>query len=366
MLSLVRHFSRSKYRVYAAFPEEGPLVEAVKGCGAQAIVLNWSGISFPVALWQLVNVLKKTGINVIHSHDTRTNLLGRLAGRRAGAAIISTYHMPVSAITDMRPLKKAIYGFPDRLTFRLCDRAIAVSDAVRRKLIDDGYPDESRLEVIYNGVDLSRFYIGKRAQHIVTGPPAVYGPMIVGTVARLSPEKSLETLIRAMLKVTRVFPKARCIIAGDGPMSESLQKLAAELGLEESCIFTGYRDDVPSLLSVMDVFVLTSTVEGLPTSLLEAMAMGKPVVATRVGGVPEIVEDGNSGILIEPGDEKRIAEAIITLLKDRDMRRCMGMAGRERVKNNFDLNLTTKRIEELYLKALSEKNVVPSRTAGER
>ncbi len=215
----------------------------------------------------------------------------------------------------------------------------------------------SRISVLYNGVDISHFTpvpgigcdvrreLGLRCEDLV-----------VGTVGRLSPEKGgVDLLIRAVKSLCLEYPHARLLIVGDGPMRPELEKVAAHTGLD--ALFAGTRNDIPRLLSAMDIFVLPSLREAMPIALLEAMAMRLPVVATLVGGVPEIVEDGKTGLLVPPDDESVLALALNKLASSPKLMSELAAAGQKHVQLNFTLDSMVAHVEQLYETLMAEKAV---------
>ena len=202
-------------------------------------------------------------------------------------------------------------------------------------------PPDVEVAVIPYGVDLDRFH------------PQEHDPrddLVVGSVGRLSPEKGLKYLLRAMAKITRQEPRARLLLAGDGPERRSLERLATRLGLVDRVEFTGEvaHDQVPQTLARMNVFAMPSTWEGFGVAALEAAAMGLPVVASNVHGIPDVVEDGVTGILVPPKDVAALSQAILRLLRDPEERRRMGRAGREMVATRYSWADNVRQMEALY------------------
>jgi glycosyltransferase involved in cell wall biosynthesis len=182
------------------------------------------------------------------------------------------------------------------------------------------------------------------------------GP-IIGTVGRLVPIKGHTWLVRAVARVLVEFPQTCVVLVGDGPLLGELKDLAAELGISPHVVFLGTRHDIPECLAVLDLFVLPSLNEGMGRALLEAMAVGCPVVATRVGGIPDIVADGTTGLLVPPRDDRALAEAILTLLWDPSRRAAYGEAARRHVDGRFDVETMVRNIERLYDEVWQDKHL---------
>jgi glycosyltransferase involved in cell wall biosynthesis len=230
-----------------------------------------------------------------------------------------------------------------QLATRCADRVVCVSEDSAR-LCKDGGIDAPRIRTIWNGIDRTRFGF--------TGP-AHGGPALF--VGRLSPEKDVGTLINAAAIVAARIPSFQLLIAGSGPCAGELSQLAESLGLSRNIRFLGAVRDVPTLLRSASLFVLPSLTEGMPVTVLEAMACGLPVVATRVGGTPEAVEDSRSGLLVPPGNPSQLADSILKLLSNPAAAREMGVQGHRRVAELFDIRTMVARYEAEYHGILSSQ-----------
>lgn len=268
-----------------------------------------------------------------------------LAATLAGVpARIATTHLPT--------IPPDVYTWKGRLALRLAYRCVHLmlvdSETNRRRALAHYPIAEEKLQVVPHGVRVEDFPIeGTRASVAEEFGLDARAP-IVGTVGRLSPQKAMEDVIEAAALVRRGFPDAHFLIIGDGERRAELERLALARGLGAHVRFTGYREDVPRLLAAMDVFVLSSLYEGMPFSILEAMAAARPVVATRVDGVPEVVVDGETGLLVPPREPQRLAEAIEHVLAHPQRAREMGRRGRERVRAHFSRERMVTTIEGLY------------------
>jgi len=225
-------------------------------------------------------------------------------------------------------------------------RLITVSESLKRKIISEGRTG-APIITIPNGVDL----VGDASKRIGKVRSSLNIPEeapLIGIIARLEPEKGHQYFIGAAAEVLKVKPAARFLIVGEGSCYSHLRDQVKRLGLSESVIFTGQRDDVPELVTALDVVVLSSVREAQGLSLLEAMALAKPVVATRVGGIPEVVQHGESGLLVPPADSAALAGAILELLDDPARSALMGRRGQELVKEKFPLGQMISQIEAIY------------------
>jgi glycosyltransferase involved in cell wall biosynthesis len=309
------------------------------------------GPELPRAVVRLSRELRQWGASVVHSYLFHGNLLGTLAARLAG--------VPVALAS-----KRSLDTYPKRqdrwachVVNHLADCVTANAEAVRRHVHTAEGCRLDKIVVIPNGVDLTRF----RGTHSPTpGPPAEFprsGP-ILGSVARLAPKKGQATLIEAAALVLRRRPDATFVLVGGGPQRAELRAHADRLGLDGRLRFLGPVEDPVPLLSRMDIFVLPSHMEGMSNALLEAMAAGRPVVATDVGGNAEVVRDGVTGLLVPPRDAGRLAEALLALLDDPARAGAMGAAGRVRVEAHFSAGVMVRHLEDLYRKLLVRKGAL--------
>ena len=264
-------------------------------------------------------------------------LLGELGCRRP--AIISTVHSSrVRCIEDRETLRQ--------LT-PLMDRLIVVSRAIKEKIEDEGRYGPP-VSLIYNGVDLQRYNHQQPCCTLHEDYHLDPEAQIVGVVARLEAEKGHRTLLAAWPEVIAAVPKARLLIVGEGSEQDALESQAGQLGIADTVIFTGRREDVPAVTAALDVAVLPSYREAQGLSVLEAMALGRPVVASRVGGIPEMIDDGVSGLLVPPHDPPALAAALVKLLTDHPFADMLAHAGHELVHDRFCIELMVRSIEDLY------------------
>src|SRR6187200_2797093 len=282
------------------------------------------------AAWRLARVIAQERPDVIHAHDPHGVAMAALALSMS----TSSAKPPLIAArrVDFRLRGNAL----SRWKYRQVDCFICASEFIRRMLLGDGV-DEGRAVTVHEGIDLER---------VAAAPAAdLHGEFwlprdspIVGNVAALVPHKGQRHLIDAAALVVQKVPDARFVIAGEGELRESLERQIREKHLEKHVTLLGFRPDVLSLHKAFDVFVMSSVTEGLGTSLLDAMASGKPVVATTAGGIPEVVEDGLTGLLVPPRDHDAMADAIVRLLTDADLRRQMGEAGLASARERFSVD----------------------------
>tara|TARA_B100000315_G_C14531357_1_gene566330 strand:- start:679 stop:1614 length:936 start_codon:yes stop_codon:yes gene_type:complete len=295
---------------------------------------------FP-AMYRLFRILVVHKIDVLHINDLWWAPIGLAASRLAGIPCITHVR------ADYTPKHIRHYQLKSS---QIC---VPVSKAVGGSLESAGV-DPSRIRLVYSGIDLSQVKTVQDVISIRTQYKIAPERVLIGSVGNLLAVKGYEFLIRAVAHIKTVIPSILCLIVGDGNRSyaRTLYGLVQELNVSEHIIFTGFCDDVYPLLSVMDVFVLASTSEGFGIALLEAMAMSKPVVATSVGGIPEIVIHGKTGLVVKARDSLALARTVSHLLANREQAAVMGQRGRERVETFFSIKTEIDKFEALYAELL--------------
>jgi glycosyltransferase involved in cell wall biosynthesis len=339
-----------EYDVSALLFNEGVLSRRLRQKGIEVSVIQEGGSIRDIPmLTKICRVLREKRSELVHTHDYKETVLGVPAGKLAGVdRFVCTQHGAPEQFRGFARLKNGLYLLFDRLVIGCCvDRIISVSEDLRRRLIVR-YPPE-RVVTVHNGIELTTKRPADRVERKrQLGIPS--SRKLVGTVGRLTPVKGIHHLLKAARLILKARQDVVFVIAGDGPLKNELRKMARELEIHDSVLFLGFREDVIEVMSMMDVFVLTSLHEGIPLSLLEAMGLGLPVVATKVGGIPEVIEDGRSGILVQPGSAEAIAEAILDMLSARA--EAIGSQGRKRVLEEFSTERTVRRTADIYRQLL--------------
>ena len=345
-LQLARAARARGDRVVFLSPTRGAFTELVEREGMEVRLVDVSRTYKLGGALRLARRLRAMDADVLHTHTAlAANVLSRAAGRLGGAAVVSHVHIE----NHFRPNRaaRAIHTALDNGSARLAARVLAVSDDTRRSLVAQGYPPQL-VEVVHNGIDAgaeaARHGVGLRAE---LGVPE--DAVLIGEIARLCDVKGQRDLIEAAALV----PGVHVALAGadleqGGDYRAMLERLAGDRGVASRVHFLGFRDDAAAVLDQLDVLVLPSWIEGLPVIVLEAMAHAKPVIATPVGGTAELVADGETGLLVPPGDPERLAGAIRTLASDPELRGRLGPAGRERVERDFSETAMTRRVLEVY------------------
>ncbi|MGH2634811.1 MAG: glycosyltransferase family 4 protein [Actinomycetota bacterium] len=312
------------------------------------------------ALRSIASQLRRRGPAIVHTHLAKAGALGRVAARWAGVpVVIHTYHGHVLRGYFSRPVARSFLEIERRLA-RRSDALVAVSPQVRDDLLELGVGTERQWRVIRVGVDVASFGRPRRGPaRVRLGLPAE--APLVGVVGRIVSIKDLETFVRAAARLAGAHPEVRFVVAGDGDDRRSLEPTARS-ALGERVTFLGWVNDLPALYAALDVVVLTSRNEGTPVSLIEAGAASRPVVATRVGGVPDVVEDGRTGWLVGVGDDAAVASRVARLLEPATAR-TFGRAGRARIAERFSADAMLDAYAGLY-DALLEPAGVRHRAVG--
>ncbi len=318
------------------------VAQQIRALGISVIDLHMPAPWRVDALWRLYRLLRQQQPCFLHCWMFHADISGRVIGRLAGVPVIITSRRSQEIGGPNRERLK-------RLTGRLDDKIIAVSSQARQAEIERTGAPPAKVLTVYNGIECDRFVrpeatavaIRQEFNIPLTAP-------VVGMIGRLHPVKGHTFLLSALARLRQTYADVHLLIVGDGALRPALISQVAEEGLATAVTFTGTRADMPDILAALDIVVLPSLWEGLPNVVLEAMAAAKPVVATAVGGTPEVVVDGITGLLVPPGDVAALAEALAALLADPARAKTMGAAGRQHVESHFTLAQTVKAIENVY------------------
>ena len=362
LYNLVTRIDRERYEVSIVALSNGTAVRRLERTGLPVCVIDESDDE--AAIGAIAAHLAAVEADVVHGHMYRAEVVGTQAAWRLAQAgrrrpfVVNTVHSSRVRSDEDRALLR-------RLTPKM-DHLVAVSRAIVRKVEDEGRVG-APISLIYNGVDLQRYDHQEACCTLREEYGLPEDAPIVGVVARLEPEKGHPTLLEAWPRVLATVPNAHLLVVGEGSRCDALQAQAASLGLLGSdpanprselgrrVVFTGRRDDVPAVTAALDVAVLPSYREAQGLSILEAMALSRPVVASGVGGIPEMIEDGRSGLLVPPHDPEALAAAISRLLLDHPYADTLGKAGRELAHERFCVELMVRAIESIYDEAVADE-----------
>lgn len=301
-------------------------------------------------VFKLKKIIEERDIDIIHTHGSKDSWAGAWAAylAKTEVKVVRTRH-------NIFPVSRNLFN---RLLYRrLTDHLVVISQFILDSYINDGFMDRKNISLIHSAVDLNKFDptktpCGEFRREFEIGQEE----KVVGMVANVVPYKGPQDLLKAAYKILSKRDDVRFLVVGEGDdvFFEELKKQVREKGLSSKIIFTGIRDDIPQLLADIDVFCLPTHKEGLGTAILEAMAIERPVVATRVGGIPDSVEDGVTGYLVEPGDSDNLARKISELIDDPLKSQAMGKAGRLKIEEEFTLPVMAEKTQKLYQTLMKE------------
>ena len=351
LVSMAPLFDRKRFRIImCAMQPGGDLMERIEGLDVEYVCLNYRIRSWVQSVSRLVSLLKREEVDVLHTHMYTASRFGRIAGLLAGT--------PVMIATDHGhdPWKRWQHIVWDRLLLRYTAARIGVARDVADLIVKRENPPPEKVIVVPNGVDPSRFEVSEADGKRVRAELGIAeNEILVGAVGRLVEPKALHVMIEAVSKLAETTPNVRLALVGDGPLKDDLVRCASDLGVSERVLFAGVRMDVPAVLAALDVFAMSSNREGLPVVLLEAMAAGKPIVATKVGGIPEVVADHKEALLAAPNNPSELAAAMGELIADRGLREQLGRQARRKVVSQYSVAASVRRLEEVYQDLLGKR-----------
>jgi glycosyltransferase involved in cell wall biosynthesis len=343
VLLTARGMAARGHEVTVACQSGGALEARLRDTPVEVRPMRFQGDLGPGAALGLARAVRELQPDVIQLHDPHAAGAGLLAAGFAGAHQDARPRLVATRRVDF-----ALRGAMSVWKYRACSRVIAVSRAIAH-VLEEGGLNAGRIRVVYEGVpDRAPRPGGREALAALGIAPDC---AVVGNVAALTGHKDHAVLLDAAARVLQRREDVRFVIVGDGELRPSLEERARSLGLAERCVFAGFRDDVDRLLPAFTVFCLSSKQEGLGTSVLDAMAFGRPVVATAAGGIPEAVEDGVTGRVVPPGDPDALADALLAVLDDKAARERMGADGRRRFEERFTADIMVERTLDILSEA---------------
>ncbi|MCP4649459.1 MAG: glycosyltransferase family 4 protein [PVC group bacterium] len=357
VLSILKGIDRNRFNcvVVAFSPEDEKdkprLLKLVEQSGAKTDIVYLKNKFDVEAIGALNKLFKKYDIDVLHTHDYKSNLFGLVATLFSRVKSVTTIHGWLGFTPIKGQFKAKMYAWLDGIVTKWFDRVVAVSERINDILKQNGY-SQKKTKLIYNALDTERF-ISQEDMNLKQELSISSDVKIIGTSSRLTEEKGHCYLLEAAARVFKQYPDAVLLIVGDGQLRGALEILGEKLNISDKMIFTGYCDNVVPYLNIMDVFVSASVWEGFGLSLLEAMSCGLPVVASNVGIVPEFVKDRASGLVVEPKDVEGIAKAIVELIDSKLFADNLGTAAQQAVRERFSLKSMIAGYEDVYLE-LSE------------
>jgi glycosyltransferase involved in cell wall biosynthesis len=343
-IQVARGLAERGYRVIAGCLQRrsGQVAVELERSGIEILDLRMSNVGVE-GVWRLVQFCRKNDVDVVYTFLIHAHLVGRMAARIAKVPVV------ISSQQAMH-IENRLLKFANRFSARWCDALIAVSKNVEDYLVDEVGVPRAKVTTIFNAIDADRF-VGitpRRFNDLIPGPH-------IGYCARLRPEKDHQALIVAVKMVKAQFPGVRLFLAGDGPERNRLERFVQSQGMTDSVEFLGHLSDVSSFYGRLDIYVQSSYIEGLPLAVLEALACGLPVVASRVAGNEEILGEREAGLLVEPHDPAALAEAIIWMTVHRQEARQMGANGQRIVRERFGAEAMIAATEDLLRKFTADR-----------
>ena len=347
LLTLLSGINTHRFGVTVITPP-GPLVEQLKKRKIPVFQVPMRGRADMAAISAVTKLLKKYDPDVIHTHGQRAGLVGRMASKGMPFKRVHTEHTYTHEFKLANPLLHWTHLRVMRMLDGGTDKVIAVSNAVRKFLIDSRISKPEKVVTIYNGITpLSRKVSQEDVQKFKDKYHIAPDDIVIGTVGSFNQAKDTSTLIRAVVRMAKKWPKIKLVLVGKGPLKFKLEKLVKKLGLEEQVVFTGALENVLPALKTFRIFVLPSLSEAFGVTILEAMKAEVPVVATKVGGIPEIIIQNHNGILVEPKDSKKLAGVLMKLLNDKKLQIKLAKNGAATLPK-FSADRMIERTEDIY------------------
>jgi glycosyltransferase involved in cell wall biosynthesis len=345
-------------------PHEGDMLDFAHAHAVQPVLLPALGREISpaddlVSLASMVRLVRRLKPDVVHTHMAKAGTVGRLAARICGVPlIVHTYHGHVFH-SYFGPAKTRVFLTIERALGLATDRIIVLGDGQRAEIASYGVAPSQKLEPIRLGLELGQFLHAEQTRGTLRRELGVDASTpLIGIVARLVPIKAHEVFLRAAVSVLDQEPRALFLVIGDGERREELEAIVDRLGIRHAVRFMGWRRDMVGVYADLDVVALTSLNEGSPVALIEAMAAARPVISTRVGGVPEVVVDRVTGLTVPPSDPGAMAGGIVSLLRDRDLADRLAAAGRRHVYPRYDSSRLVDDVRNLYLRELAVRGRV--------
>jgi glycosyltransferase involved in cell wall biosynthesis len=355
LLLVLKQYPRSEFfPIVCSLRDKGVIGKEIEDLGIEVVCLNRDfkrGFYWTIVK-ELYSLINRRNIQIVRTHEYRANLHGRLAALLARVPCIMASVHNVYNRRDQKLNRRIINRYLGTFT----DKVVAVSEEVKNEILRYDRVPEHKIAVIHNGVDRERF-INIDAQSIRSEFHIPLSAPVVGTVGRFFPQKGQKYLLDAIAQLRNKLPSIVVLMVGDGPLKDELENHAKNLGIQRNVMFTGIRRDIPALLAAMDVFVFPSLWEGFGNALIEAMAAGKPIVATDIPPVREIMNSEKLGIIVPPANPEAIATSLELLLSDKTFAQDLGNSAQEKAFSSFTIDNTVQRYRSLYKSILEEKHI---------
>ncbi len=358
-IETVTRLDKTRYEVFLisgrSYDPDGRIARELKDRGIDCVFIDdlrrdinlWHDIKAFVRLYRIIAM---GGYDLVHTHSSKAGILGRWAAWLAGVKrIVHTPHGHIFYGYFNRPLT-LFFILLERATALITDRIICLTDIGVEDHLRFKVAGKQKFVTIYSGIDINLFRQScpQDIDKLKEGLGIDRDDFVFGTVTRLEPVKGNRFLISAFARILSKFQDLKLLIIGDGSQRSALEKQCQEFGISEHVVFAGIREDIPSLLYIMDVFILPSLNEGMGRAVIEAMACGRPVIASATGGLPELLRDGIDGVLVPPADVQRLAEAMKEFVSNPDKVKIMGESARQRAGDRFSIERMIEDVEKLY------------------
>lgn len=339
-------FTELGYRILIACRHGSQISRHAEKAGLSVFNVRMRFACDPIAITKLLQIIRAENVDIVHTHSSKDSWIAGAAGRISGIPVVRSRHL--STPVKQSWSTKIIYGY-------LADIIISSSKHIKETLIIRNKITPDKIVSVPAGVDIEKYDINISGDKIYEELGLKDAYPVVGIVSILRHWKGHRYLLEAALKVISIYPKARFLIVGNGPQWDNLQRQVRTLRIEKNVIMTGFRDDIPRIMAALDIFVLLSYAsEGTSQVIPQALAMGKPVIAANVGGLPEIIEDGVTGLLVAPKDHEAVSDAILWLAEHREKAREMALRGRDKIVKNYTFQGMIDQTEKGYHRVLKK------------
>ncbi len=356
VLSIAASLNRNTFDIAVCSDGGGPFVDEVKRHGISHFSVPFSKKVHGKTQKLLIQVFKNNHFDIVHTHGGVAGFFGRRAARKCGVPVILHTLHGIHYLHYRNPVARLLYILLERWYSRFTHGMILVSEADQKQAVKYRLCSESKMRIINNGINFSEIKnlstVAKAEKKAVLG--VHLKKPVLGTVARLHRQKGIPFLVQAMARISKELPDAVLLIVGGGPQEEKLKSLIRDLALDEKIIFLGEREDAMEILSLFDIFILPSLWEGLPYVLMEAAGMAKPVVATSIDGVREMIRDGETGLLVPAEDANGLAVAVLRLVRDRGLADRLAQNLKKHITTAYGLTRMTAEVENYYKYLASE------------
>lgn len=359
---IIRGINKERFSVLVSSNPGGTFEKKLMEVGIKIDPLDMTHRYNLRTISQLKRIIKTKDVQIVHSQGGRADFFARTASRIASVPIIISSMAMLVEGYDVSILRKGLYVLIDRWTERWVNKFIVLSEAMRQSLIKRHKIPPENIVKIYNGIEIEEYNpdlkeVRNKKLEVKRALGLKNDVLVIGAIGRLVWQKGFEYLIRAAPEVLNKFPKARFLIVGEGPLKNKLILTSEKLNVADRIIFTGFRSDIKEILASIDVLAMPSLLEGLPMVLLEAMAMAKPIVATRIDGITEVLEHVKTGLLVPAENSHALAEAIAGILNDKAKANFFGRNAREAAKEKFSVKKMVQQTERLYEELLNGKKL---------